>query len=79
MRRFKRVCRALIFTLSASVPSELEARDIAGFDRLIFSVIFVLNFPFDQPFEWQTCMTTIFKLNTIYYIFQLHNPKYLIK
>lgn len=55
-----------ISTWSADVPSELEARDIAGFGRLVVSVIFVLNSPFDQPGKsWQICMITIFQLNKI--------------
>lgn len=61
MSCLKRGCTVSMSTLSASVPSELEARDIAGFDRLTAFVIFVLNFPFDQPVEWHTYMTTMFE------------------
>ena len=38
-----------ISTWSADVPSGLEARDTAEFGRLVVSVTFALNSPFDQP------------------------------
>jgi hypothetical protein len=47
---FKRMtCYKISFTWFVNVPSELEERGIAGFDRPVVFVIFVPNSLFDQP------------------------------